>query len=34
MTEITIDVDQTFQPGRGDTRELGLRVYHVFVEPK
>lgn len=34
MTEITIEVDRTFHPGGGDTRELGLRVYHVFVEPK
>jgi hypothetical protein len=34
MTEISIDVDRTFQPGSGDTRELGIRVYHVFIEPK
>jgi hypothetical protein len=34
MAEITIDVDQTFAPGGTDTRELGIRVYHLFVEPK
>jgi hypothetical protein len=34
MAELTIDVDRTFQPGDGDIRELGVRVYHVFVEPK
>lgn len=34
MSEITLDVDQTFAPGGADTRELGIRVYHVFVEPK
>lgn len=35
--EIQIEVDQTFVPaeqpnGGGDTRVLGLRVYHAFVE--
>ena len=34
MTEIAIDVDRTFQPGSGDSPELGIRVYHVFIEPK
>ncbi len=34
MSEITLEVDQTFAPGGADTRELGIRVYHVFVEPK
>jgi hypothetical protein len=34
MAEIAIEVDRTFTPGGGDTRELGLRVYHTFVEPK
>lgn len=32
--EITLDVDQTFTPGGGDTRELGIRVFHAFIEPK
>jgi hypothetical protein len=36
MSEIAIDVDRTFGPsnGTGDSRELGIRVFHVFVEPR
>jgi hypothetical protein len=34
MAEIVIDTDQTFTPGRGDTRELGIRVFHAFVDPR
>jgi hypothetical protein len=35
MAEITIEVDRAFTPGGGgDTRELGLRVFHAFIEPK
>jgi hypothetical protein len=34
MTELVIDVDRTFSPGGGDPRELGIRVFHAFVEPK
>jgi hypothetical protein len=34
MAEIAIEVDRTFQPGGGDTRELGIRVFHAFVDPK
>ena len=39
MTEVRLEVDRTFipakQPGGGrDVRELGIRVYHVFVEPR
>jgi hypothetical protein len=34
MSELTLDVDRTFVPGSGDTRELGVRVFHAFVEPK
>ena len=34
MAEITIDVDRTFAPGGTDIRELGIRVFHAFVEPK
>jgi hypothetical protein len=34
MSEISIDVSQTFVPGGGDNRELGIRVFHVFVEPR
>ena len=37
MTDIRIDLDKTFTPaklpaGGRDNRELGIRVYHVFVE--
>jgi hypothetical protein len=34
MTELVIDVDRTFSPGNGDIRDLGIRVFHAFVEPK
>lgn len=34
MSEIVLEVDRTFNPGGGDTRELGIRVFHAFVEPK
>jgi hypothetical protein len=33
MTELTIDVDRTFTPS-GDGRELGLRVFHAFIDPR
>jgi hypothetical protein len=34
MVELTIDVDKTFKPGGSDPRELGIRVFHTYVEPK
>jgi hypothetical protein len=34
MSELTLDVDRTFFPGGGDTRELGIRIFHAFIEPK
>jgi hypothetical protein len=39
MAEIRIDVDQTFVPARlpggsKDQRELGIRVYNAFIEPR
>ena len=34
MAEIQIQVDKTFTPGSGDVRELGIRVFQAFVEPK
>ena len=34
MAEISINVDKTFKPAAGDTRELGIRVFHTFVEVK
>ena len=38
--ELKISVDKTFVPavvtagGKGDQRELGVRVFHAFVEPQ
>jgi hypothetical protein len=34
MTELVLDVDRTFGPGGSDERQLGIRVYHAFIEPK
>jgi len=39
MTEIRLEVDRTFTPakqpgGSKDSRELAIRVYHAFVEPR
>jgi hypothetical protein len=39
MVELRFEVDQTFTPaklpgGGRDARELGFRVYHVFLEPR
>ncbi|HXG56075.1 MAG TPA: hypothetical protein VNJ03_11915 [Vicinamibacterales bacterium] len=35
MAEIAVEVDRAFTPGGGaDTRELGIRVFHAFIEPK
>ena len=39
MAEIRVEVDRTFTPakqagGSRDSRELGIRVYHAFVEPR
>ena len=33
MTELVIEVDRTFS-SPGDARELGLRVFHAFVDPR
>jgi hypothetical protein len=33
MTELVIDVDRTFT-APGDARELGIRIYQAFIEPK
>lgn len=33
MTELIIEVDRTFTPP-GDSRALGLRVFHAFVDPR
>jgi hypothetical protein len=34
MSEITLFVDRTFVPGGGDSRELGIRIFHAFIEPR
>jgi hypothetical protein len=34
IARISIEVDRTFVPGNGDTRELGIRVFQNFIEPK
>lgn len=34
MVELGIEMDRAFTPGGGDTRELGIRVFHAFIEPK
>lgn len=34
IVELVFEVDRTFAPGGTDTRELGIRIYHLFVEPK
>jgi hypothetical protein len=34
VVELAIDVDKTFKPGGTDPRELGIRVFHVYLEPK
>jgi hypothetical protein len=35
MAEIGVSVDRTFNPGSGgDSRELGIRRFNAFVEPK
>ena len=33
MTELAIEVDRTFTPA-GDGRELGVRVFHAFIDPR
>jgi hypothetical protein len=34
MVDLVIDVDQTFKPGGSDPRELGIRIFHRYIEPK
>ena len=34
LVDLVIDVDKTFKPGGADPRELGIRIYHAYVEPK
>lgn len=34
VVELVIEVDRTFRAGGADTRDLGIRVFHAFIEPK
>ena len=34
MVDLVFDVDKTFTPGAGDSRELGIRVYHTYLGSK
>ncbi|HVZ21236.1 MAG TPA: hypothetical protein VG871_09260 [Vicinamibacterales bacterium] len=34
MVTLTIGVDRTFAPGGGDPRQLGIRVFHTYLEVK
>ena len=34
VAELILDVDKTFTPGGADTRELGIQVFHAFVDAK
>ena len=34
LVDLLVDVDKTFKPGGADPRELGIRVFHIYVEPK
>jgi len=34
VVELMLEVDRTFRPNASDSRELGIRVFHAFVEPK
>jgi hypothetical protein len=34
MVDLRFEVDRTFKPGGADPRELGIRVFHVYIEPK
>ena len=34
VVDLVFDVDQTFKPGGGDPRELGIRIFNAYIEPK
>jgi hypothetical protein len=34
LVDLTLDVDKTFKPGGTDPRDLGIQVFHFYVEPK
>ena len=34
MVDLVFSLDRTFQPGGGDPRELGIRIFNAYIEPK
>ena len=34
MVDMVFELDRTFQPGGNDPRELGIRIFHTYVEPR
>jgi hypothetical protein len=34
MVDLVLELDRTFAPGGADPRELGIRIFHAYVEPK
>ena len=34
MVDLVFEVDKTFKPGGADPRELGIRIFHTYIEPK
>jgi hypothetical protein len=34
MSQLVLELDRTFNPAGGDPRELGIRVFHTFLEAK
>ncbi len=34
MVDIALNVDKTFKPGGADPRDLGIRVFHAYIEAK
>jgi hypothetical protein len=34
LVDLVLDVDRSFTPGGTDTRELGIRVYHLYLETR
>ena len=34
MVDLVLNVDKTFKPGGADPRDLGIRVFHAYIEPK
>lgn len=34
MVDLLIDIDRVFSPGGGDARELGIRIFHMYLDTK